>query len=57
MIPKWGSQPQGPRWLFWQDRPNLTVPGISTPADHSIFAGAADELKAWYVTGGMPAGF
>lgn len=57
MIPKYGPQPQGPKWLFWQDRPNLHVPGIPNLTDHSVFAGTANELVAWYNTGAMPKGF
>jgi lysozyme len=57
MVPKYGPQPQGPRWLFWQDRPNLRIPGIQGPVDHSVFAGTADELIEWWRTGAMPAGF
>jgi hypothetical protein len=57
MIPKYGPQPRGPRWLFWQDRPNLHVAGIPTLTDHSVFAGTEVELRAWHATGAMPAGF
>ena len=56
-IPKYGRQPQGPRWLFWQDRDNLTVSGIGRPVDHSLFAGTEDELAAWYKSGTLPRGF
>lgn len=57
MIPKYGPQPQGPRWLFWQDRPNLHLPGIPTLVDHSVFAGDATELEVWYKSGTLPKGF
>ena len=56
-IPKYGPAPQGPKYLFWQDRPNLSVPGIPELTDHSIFSGTEAELRAWHATGAMPTGF
>jgi lysozyme len=55
MVPKYGPQPQGPRWLFWQDTDRADVPGIpSVGEDHSWFAGTLDELRAWYRDGALP---
>lgn len=57
-IPKYsGKPPRGPKYLFWQNSPNLVVPGITHPTDHSIFSGTEAELRAWHATGAMPAGF
>jgi GH25 family lysozyme M1 (1,4-beta-N-acetylmuramidase) len=57
MLPKYGPAPHGVKYLFWQDRPNLHVPGISALVDHSIFSGTEDELRAWHRDGTLPAGF
>jgi GH25 family lysozyme M1 (1,4-beta-N-acetylmuramidase) len=57
MLPKYGPAPQGVKWLFWQDRPNLHVPGIPSLVDHSVFAGTEAELRAWHATGALPKGF
>ena len=57
MIPKYGPQPQGPKWLFWQSTDRAMIPGIVLPTDQSVFAGTEDELRAWYRDGTMPAGF
>ena len=56
-IPKYGPAPQGPKYLFWQDRPNLRVAGVPNPTDHSIFSGTEAELRTWHKTGIMPKGF
>jgi lysozyme len=57
MVPKYGPQPKGPRWLFWQNTDKFVLPGITHPVDHSIFAGTEAELRAWHATGAMPKGF
>jgi lysozyme len=57
MIPKYGPEPKGPKWLFWQWTPKATVPGIATPVDKSKFAGDASELEVWYKSGTLPQGF
>lgn len=57
MVPKYGPQPRGPRWLFWQWTSNAAVPGIPNPTDRSLFAGTLDELREWWRSGKMPASF
>ena len=57
MVPKYGPEPRGPHWLFWQYSPNGRVVGIATPVDRSYFAGTLDELRAWWRDGTMPAIF
>ena len=57
MVPKYGPQPQGPHWLFWQFTDRAAVPGIAGGADRSYFAGTLDELRAWHRDGTMPASF
>lgn len=57
MIPKYGPQPQGPKWLFWQFTPTATVAGIPHAVDRSQFAGDANELEVWYKRGTLPQGF
>ena len=56
-VPKYGPQPQGPHYLLWQYTDTAGIPGISGHVDRSRFSGTLDELKAWYATGAMPAGF
>ena len=56
-LPKYGPAPQGPKYLLWQDRPNLRVAGIPELTDHSVFSGTEAELRAWHKMGIMPAGF
>ena len=55
MIPKYGPQPQGPKWLLWQYSPNGKIDGIATAVDRSVFAGTLDELRAWWRDGTLPA--
>jgi lysozyme len=52
--PDWHHRPSDP-WLFWQYTSNQEVDGITGPADASLFAGSAAELKAWCETGALPA--
>ncbi len=56
-LPKYGPQPQGPKWLLWQNTDKASFPGINGHVDHSIFAGTEAELRAWHATGAMPRGF
>ena len=53
-VPKYGPQPQGPRWLLWQFSPQGHVPGIPNPVDLSWFAGTEVEMGAWYRDGVLP---
>lgn len=55
-VPKYGPQPQGPRWLLWQFSPRGHVPGIPNPIDLSWFAGTEIEMGAWYRDGDLPTG-
>lgn len=57
MIPKYGPQPKGPKFLFWQNTDKFPVLGIAQPIDHSIFSGTEAELRTWHKDGTMPAGF
>jgi len=62
-IPRYGANDGNPDmnhrptepWLFWQYTSNQEVDGISGKVDASLFAGSAEELKAWCQTGVLPA--
>lgn len=41
-------------WLFWQYTSKGSVDGIAGDVDASLFAGSADELRAWCQTGALP---
>jgi lysozyme len=55
--PKYGPQPQGFSYLFWQYTDKGAVPGISVPVDRSRFSGNANELQVWYKNSTLPEGF
>jgi lysozyme len=57
MVPKYGPEPQGPKWLFWQQTDKSLVPGINGHVDASVFAGTEMELRDWHKSGTMPEGF
>ncbi|MFI4947781.1 MAG: glycoside hydrolase family 25 protein [Alphaproteobacteria bacterium] len=40
---------------FHQYTPAGRVPGIATPVDRSVWVGTLAQLKAWYVSGALPA--
>lgn len=53
-VPRYGKPPPNDKWLFWQDTPKFTIPGVPAPCDRDIFNGTEHELVQWFHHGTLP---